>query len=391
MKKNNKNNYFYVILFIIIIVILIIFYLFNLNKNKKENFIANWIPENTNMTYFRCPEKDLGTITKNIFQQNNITNNNNSNWNIYVPCGYNNVEEELKTILIGNNPYKQKYIFGLNGCDSIVSKNKIWESLVNCFGRKRASTLMPESYVLDNRDDMMDFEKQFKNNNTDIYILKKNVQRKEGLKLTTDFFEINNAKNENYKVVQKYMTDLYLINGYKVNLRIYVLVINKNGIIEYYISKLGKCIYTNKKYNHNDFDFESNITSYNLDMNIYKDNPRDFDELYEYISEKSGKQNAELLFKNIDVLFKDMAVCLKKNIYQSTNIKGTTTFQLFGADVIFNNNFHPYLLEMNKGPDMSSRDGKDEIMKTSVQKDMFKMVGVIPDNNNMKNSFYLLD
>ena len=34
-----------------------------------------------------------------------------------------------------------------------------------------------------------------------------------------------------------------------------IIVVNKNGIIEYYISKLGKCIYTNKKYNHNDFDW----------------------------------------------------------------------------------------------------------------------------------------
>ena len=50
----------------------------------------------------------------------------------------------------------------------------------------------------------------------------------------------------------------------------------KNNIIYFYISKKGKCIYTNKKYNHNDFDFESNITSYNLDMNIYKDNINQF-------------------------------------------------------------------------------------------------------------------
>ena len=392
MKKINKNNnYLSVIFFIIfimfIILILLINYLFNI-KNKKENFVATWNDENKNMTYYRCPEKDLGTITKKIFQQNNINNSLNQDWTVYVPCGYNNVEEELKTILIRQDPNK-KYIFGINGCDSIVSKNKIWESLVICFGRDFARSLMPESYVLDNRDDMMEFEKQFNDNNSVIYILKKNVQRKEGLKLTTDFFEINNAKAENYKVVQKYITDLYLINGYKVNLRIYLLVVHKNNNIKFYISKNGKCIYTNKKYNDNNFDFESNITSYNLDMSVYKDNPRNFDELRNYISKKSGADKAALLFKNIDILFKNMAQCLKKSIFQSANIEGSTSFQLFGADVIFTNNFHPYLLELNKGPDMTSRDEKDEIMKTLVQNDMFKMVGIVP-NDNLGNSFYLL-
>jgi len=392
MKKINKNNnylsiIFFVIFIMFIILILLINYLLNA-KNKKENFIAKWNDENKKMTYYRCPEKDLGTITKKIFQQNNINNSLNQDWTIYIPCGYNNVEEELKTILIGKDPNK-KYIFGLNGCDSIVSKNKIWESLVTCFGRDFARSLMPESYVLDNRDDMMEFEKQFNDNNSVIYILKKNVQRKEGLKLTTDFFEINNAKAENYKVVQKYIIDLYLINGYKVNLRIYLLVIHKNNNIKFYISKNGKCIYTNKKYNDNNFDFESNITSYNLDMSVYKDNPRNFDELRNYISKKSGADKAALLFKNIDILFKNMAQCLKKSIFQSANIESSTSFQLFGADVIFTNNFHPYLLELNKGPDMTSRDEKDEIMKTLVQNDMFKMVGIVP-NDNLGNSFYLL-
>lgn len=43
---------------------------------------------------------------------------------------------------------------------------------------------------------------------------------------------------------------------------------------------------------------------------------------------------------------------------------------------------------MNKGPDMSARDSIDENMKNEVQTDMFKTVGILP--NNDMNSFYLL-
>ena len=76
-----------------------------------------------------------------------------------MPCGYNNIEQELKNILI-KNKLKNKYIFGLNGCDTMVSKNKIWESLVKCYGRKHSSTLMPESYVLDDLNEMEIFRKK---------------------------------------------------------------------------------------------------------------------------------------------------------------------------------------------------------------------------------------
>ena len=46
-----------------------------------------------------------------------------------------------------------------------------------------------------------------------------------------------NAKNDNYKVVQKYLTNLYLVNRRKVNLRVYLLIIIKNNKKEFYYVK----------------------------------------------------------------------------------------------------------------------------------------------------------
>jgi hypothetical protein len=379
MKKNST----YLILIILLIVIFLFIYVINIFSFKKESFTNGGIITQ-NYKYYRCNSKILGTIIKDIFDNNNITQSNDD-WNIYIPCGYNNVEEELKSIQI-KDKYKNKYIFGVNGCDTIVSKNKIWESLVNCYGRKIASTLMPESYVLEDLNEMEIFRKNFNPAINDIYILKKNLQRKEGLKLTKDYFEIINAKSENYKVVQKYITDLYLINGRKVNLRIYLLIIIKDNIKYFYLSKIGKCIYTNKKYNDNNLDFESNITSYNLDMSVYNENPRNFDALIEYIN--NDNNDGKKLFDNIEILMKKVSLCLSRNLYQSKNIKESITFQLFGIDVIFDKKLHPYLLEMNKGPDMTPRDDIDKLMKNNVQKDMLKTIGIL--NNDHNNSFYLI-
>jgi hypothetical protein len=378
-----KYNKIFLSLFFLCLLIILFLYIINNYKTKLifENF-KNLIDIPEDIKYYRCNDKLLGPILKNIFNKNNIYQSNND-WDIYIPCGYNDVEEELKKIVIKNDN-KKKYIFGINGCDTIVSKNKIWESFLNCYGRKDASKLMPESYILDDLNEMETFRKNYKSE--DIYILKKNLQRKEGLKITKDYFEIIDAHNDDYKVVQKYIRNIYLINGRKVNLRVYLLIVIKNNTKYFYLCENGKCIYTNKKYNDNDFDFESNITSFNLDMSVYNDNPRDFNDLKKYIN---SENNSKILFERIDFLIKKVSICLSKNIYQSENIKNTISFQLFGIDIIFTKDFYPYLLEFNKGPDMSPRDNIDKNMKDIVQSDMFKIVGIIP-NNNEENSYKLI-
>ena len=392
---NRLSNICKILLFLIILFLFLC--LCKNFKNKYENFDNNQTNQNSEnnfLTFYRCKDKMLGKIIKDIFDTNNIKQTDD-NWNIYVPCGYNNVENELKTIDIkNNNSNSDKYIFGVNGCDTIVSKNKIWECLVKCYGREKARTLMPESYILDDPNEMMEFRRHFNPNEKAIYILKKNVQRKEGLKLTRDFFEILNGSDEDYRVAQKYITDLYLINDRKINLRIYLLIIVKNNTVYFYLCRKGKCIYTNKKYNDNDLDFESNITSYNLDMTVYKNNPRNFDELRKYIDNNVyNRPNAgAYVFKKIDAIMTKVSKCLANNIYQSKNIKGSVTFQLFGCDVIFTDDLLPYLLEMNKGPDMTPRDEIDEEMKSTVQIDMFRTIGILDKDSEKlekrKNSFY---
>ena len=355
----------------VIIIIIICLFLFTLSIINKSSY--------KNKNFYKCRNK-LGKVTNNIFSNFNFSHNNKS-WDIYLPCGYNNVERELKTININGD--KSKIIFGINGCDNIVSKNGIWDILKNTYTRKLASELMPTSYILYDQNELNHLKNDFKQG--DIYILKKNIQRKEGLKLTKDLKEILSASKENYRVAQKYMRNLYLINNRKVNLRIYLVVVIKGDKKKFYISRKGKCIYTYKEYNDNDFDFESNITSYHLDMNIYKKNPRNFQELIDYI-DKQG-HDGKKLFRNIEKLMYFTSQAMEKKLYQSDNLKGATTFQIFGGDVIFDKNLHPYLLEFNKGPDMNARDKVDEFMKTDVQYDMFSLVGLVPYDYKT-NSFF---
>jgi hypothetical protein len=372
--KLNKN-----ILLIIILssfslfIILLSFYYNNRNNHHK-------------LKYFRCNEKPLGKIINTICINNNIIKDNN-NWDLYVPCGYNFVEKEL--LLIELPKYNKKYyIFGINGCDNIVSKNNLWNILDKKYTRDQAKTLMPETYILDRPADMNLFRLEFSPNN--IYILKKNLQRKEGLKLSNDLFEINSAYNDNYRVVQKYIRNLYLINGYKVNLRIYLLIYINNNKKYFYLSNNGKCIYTSKKYKDDDFDFETNITSYHLDMDIYNNNPRTLLDLAEYLN--NNQKNSKILFDNIQTLMHKFAVAAKDHIFQSDNLNfiNCHSFQLFGIDIIFDKLLNCYLLEINKGPDMNPRDDTDFNMKYQVQNDMLNTINLINNQPDAINSFKLI-
>ena len=365
---------------IIIILITLLIIIIGVLIYKKFNSIKE------DFTYYKCNKYQVGHILTNVFNKNNITKENDINKSdIYIPCGYNFVEKELTTLKPKN---KNQIIFGISGCDQIVSKNRLWEIIKDYYGRNTAKKIMPETWILTDNQEMKSFISQY--NPNQIYILKKNVQRKEGLKLTKNLEEILRAKNENYRVVQKYHQDLYLINNRKVNLRIYLLVVCQNGKVQCYLHKLGKCIYTNKEYNDDDFDFESNITSYHLDMNVYQKNPYSFTQLRQYL--KDNNKDDDKLFKEIDQIIYMTMKASQSNLCKLPNVYQNKTFQLFGLDIIFDKNMKPYLLEMNKGPDMLPRDETDEKMKYKVEKDIFDTVGMIDNNNidnvNHDNEFY---
>ena len=348
----------FLILFIIInlLIILLIFLIVKKKNITQEEF--------KNKKYTKCESSNVRGIMKDIFSKNNIYKS--SDWDVYIPCGYNNVENELKTI---NTTRNNQIIF---------SKNNIWTLLSNNFGRKKASTIMPETYVLNNSNDMKKFTIDYDPNQK--YILKKNIQRKKGILMTNNLSQILNSKNQGYKVVQKYLSDIFLINKRKINLRIYILIKCINGNISAYMHTQGKCIYTNKDYDPKKLDFESNITSYNLDLDIYKINPLTLEDLKKYFQENNFDYN-QFFNKKIEIM-KLTIQASSKQLCQLKSLSDNVMFQLFGVDIIFDNNLNPYLLEFNKGPDMSPKNDIDRIIKTKVQEDMFDLVNLIKGQNN---------
>ena len=99
---NKHINYILLtIIFMIILIIISFYYSYFYYFNKLESF-TDYSLVSKDLKYYRCQDKLLGKITQSIFDDHNIINSN-EDWDLYYPCGYNNVEKELKDIQISDN------------------------------------------------------------------------------------------------------------------------------------------------------------------------------------------------------------------------------------------------------------------------------------------------
>lgn len=326
-----------------------------------------------------------------VIKKHNLILTEKNNSDLIIPCGYNNINTKINKMIISN---KKQKIYTIYNCDKIVSKNNLWEILYNKYGYSD-DQIMPMTYNITKKNDISLFKKT--NNNyldeSKLFLLKKNIQRKEGILLSKNIKNILskiNDDSDNYKIIQEYIPNLFLINRRKINLRYYFLIINKEGIVNTFLYKHGKCIYSNKNY---DIDYrkipdedlmnykEVFLTSYNLDPDIYNINPEDFDQLKLFM----GVNNYNLLLKRI----KDLFIKLSKAIQYEFNIKSklynNLCFQLFGADILFDNNLKPFLLELNKGPSMKYVTEKDKKLKENMIEDLFYKMKLLKTNSNIIN------
>jgi hypothetical protein len=457
---NTKTN---TKLILLIIILLIILWLSRIKSKSSFGNTYAFIRDNVDTPYsFKQKHKPLKVKYKKckyLTLQNTLDaiftkykfdriNEESDNWDLYILCGYNYAEAELKKI---NITHPNQKVYAIKGCDKIASKNELWKIVRDFYGNEKAAQLIPESFIINDPKDIKMFKKRFNKDN--LYLLKKNIQRKEGILITKDYDRIlkiidktkkdivnfynpynfdantnlddyykgitnkntkekekenknkkgNNVKEEedlnknqkinslinNYKIIQLYIDDLFLIKKRKCNLRLYFLIVCNKGDKRGYLYNQGKCIYTNKDFNNSKdkttrtIDKQEHLTSYLLDQDIYKTHPESFDDLKQFLGEK--KFNC--LWNQINILFVNIMAAIHSKICKSKKLNNILTFQLFGADVIFTKNLHPYLLEFNKGPSMKYMNNRDKMMKLKLTEDIFKQVNIIPYEKGEKTNF----
>ena len=350
-----------------------------------------------------------------------ITNEYHKN-QLYFPCGYRMIPHQLQMLYkkykeIGRIP-PFKWIGGIIGTDRIISKSGLWKEIMKYYiDREEMESWLPKTYVLSSVRDKIEFFGRYqysdnnginrdnRDNHDNIkFILKKNIQRKEGIHIHEGLFtneDWDKYNNEGYVVIQEMIERVGRVNGRKVNLRVYMLVTSRKAKVRVYYHQMGKCLYTKGKVagdigGESQDIMENYITSYNWDNNVeemdqlYEENPHTWNDLKRYIDKTCISRGREdvgrsMEMKVIKIIKRIKRIMRRVSITPSEWWK-ITQYQLFGLDFIFDEEWNPYLLEINKGPDMEYKCNKDVMIKRRVYEDIYRTLDIIP---SLEESLYV--
>jgi hypothetical protein len=360
---------------IILLVIFLVIFIYLNYFNKTEKKKGGW---KMCKNYRSRPNH----IYMSEFKKNNYYETFGNDWEIFVPCGYNKNELEMYDLDFNKKiNFKGRKIFMINGSDRIVGKTKLWNHLVDMYGRDFSKTIIPETYVLQNKNDFNIFLKNYKKG--EYYILKNKLQKQMGVKITNDYSELKNAHKNGQTLIQQFIKNQHLIKNHHFNIRLFLLVVCNNGNQNVYLYNEGNLRYAPEPFDLNNLNNNNIITKgVSADAKIYNNKPITFSEFQKYL-QKQNFNNKKLL-KDIILLIKNVFRALKPNICLLKNVDKATCFQLFGGDFIVDDKLKPYLLEFNKGPELNCVKGINiecEI-KRKLQRDILSLVDILPKNSD---------
>ncbi|XP_034454847.1 probable tubulin polyglutamylase TTLL9 [Hippoglossus hippoglossus] len=181
------------------------------------------------------------------------------------------------------------------------------------------------------------------------------------------------AQVENY-VAQRYIENPYLINGKKFDLRVYVLV-TSFAPLKAWLSRDGFA-----RFSHTRFSLMSIDDKYMhlTNVAVQKKSP-DYDpekgckwqilQLRRYLTAKHGREMVEILFKEMDNIFVRSLQSVQKIM-----INDKHCFELYGYDILLDQNLKPWLIEVNASPSYAASSQEDYEMKCRLLEDTLNVV-----------------
>jgi hypothetical protein len=372
------------VIFVMIFIILVLSLIFLLINKNKQSTRVNTI-NNPKFLYRRRPNCGyyLPECLKNFFEDNKILSddtveNKKFSQIIYIPCLYDDTDMEISEM----PKTKNNFYMVINKCDIFVGKNHLWNFLEQKY-KEQVTNYLPKSYLPYRPESIDELKKDYKPDK--LYIMKKNLQRQEGIKITSSYEELINNKDQDFIIIQELLQNPFLVNGRKINLRVYVLLVIRNDKSYIYVYDDGFMYYTPEYFKKGSLDISRNITTGYVDRQIYVDNPLTHDDFRQYL----GQARTNIVFQNIRNLIKDTLQPYQDQLINFQSFPGSIQFQVFGADVAVNDDMSALLMEINKGPDLNYKDERDGALKKKLLRDIFVTVGIVESDNN--NRFILVN
>ncbi|XP_076281359.1 tubulin monoglutamylase TTLL4 [Lasioglossum baleicum] len=272
------------------------------------------------------------------------------------------------------------------GSHNLGNKDLLWLNLSKMMKKfKHEYNFMPRTYILPREIHKFEYVWQ-KYRVGGTWIIKPPTSgRGQGIKVINQWWEIPKWHS---MIVQRYISRPRLINGSKFDLRVYVLVTSVNPT-RIYIYKEGLVRFASVRYirgmNLSDKCMHLTNTSVNKlnpgyvmndGLNALRAHKWSFGNLWSHLSEE-GMDVAELWSKIKDIVIKTLiAAESSMNAAISENLTSRyTSYELYGFDVLLDETFKPWLLEVNILPSLHTDSALDTIIKGPLVRNVLNMAG----------------
>ncbi|CRG97919.1 tubulin--tyrosine ligase, putative [Plasmodium gallinaceum] len=184
-------------------------------------------------------------------------------------------------------------------------------------------------------------------------------------------------KPEQY-IVQEYISNPLLIGGKKFDIRLYVLILSYYPLTIYLyrngFARFSHTYFKNEKNNMNDITMHLTNISIQKNAEGYDDNVGGkwfIRELFLYLISRYG-------YKNIMTLIKDIENCIVQSFLavHKIIINDKHCFELYGFDILIDNNLKPWLIEVNSSPSFSSNTKEDYTLKFNLLDELMTLINI---------------
>ncbi|XP_061486801.1 probable tubulin polyglutamylase TTLL9 isoform X5 [Rhineura floridana] len=197
------------------------------------------------------------------------------------------------------------------------------------------------------------------------------------LKFCSDGVRLDDQKDEipveNY-VAQRYIENPYLIGGRKFDLRVYVLVMSYIPL-KAWLYRDGFARFSNTRFTLNTIDDHYvHLTNVAVQKTAPDYDPEKgckwmIQQFRLYLTAKHGAEAVEILFAEMDNIFIKSLQSVQKVI-----ISDKHCFELYGYDILIDQDLKPWLLEVNASPSLTASSQEDYELKTHLLEDTLNIV-----------------
>ena len=209
--------------------------------------------------------------------------------------------------------------------------------------------------------------------------------------------KLDDVPKEKIFVVQEYLKSPWLINEYKFDLRIYVLItwwdplriyLYKDGLARFATEKYKPIINTNSK-KKNRFMHLTNYAVNKRNKNYWQGDEEDDEDshkrsvisILESLKDDEGA-DIDKIWKGIREITVKTVLGVQpelSHIYKAwhpSDKLGGMWFEILGFDIILDKNHRPWLLEVNNSPSYNTDSPLDRKIKSELFHSTFKMLGI---------------